>query len=323
VLLSLLTLAVGAYASAQTDVFLTGLNIRHILFATAPLALVTMAQFNVLMVRGFDISVGSVMSLTVVVASFLIAGEINLGLMALGSALCLLVGAIVGAANGVLVRYVGINPVITTIATLSVVQGVALYLRPSPLGAINDDFLDILKSRVGFAPVSFFVILLASIAGDVWLYRTRSGLKLRAVGFREEAAKRNGVHINVVHLRAYLLSGLIAAVAGLFLASEVGVGHPVVGSGYTLTSIAAAVLGGASLAGGRGSFVGAMLGALFFTLTINIITLLGLTTGAGIITSGALTLFAILLYSGWQPTRALLVNLRRAVQRSAKPLSSP
>ena len=126
---------------------------------------------------------------------------------------------------------------------------------------------------------------------------------MRAVGFREEAAKRNGVHINFVHLRAYLLSGVIAAVAGLFLASEVGVGHPVVGSGYTLTSIAAAVLGGASLAGGRGSFVGAVLGALFFTLTINIITLLGLSTGAGIITSGTLTLFAVLLYSGWEPIR--------------------
>jgi ribose transport system ATP-binding protein len=323
VLLSLLTLAVGAYASVQTDVFLTGLNIRHILFATAPLALVTMAQCNVLMVRGFDISVGSVMSLTVVVASFLIADEIGPGLMALGATLCLLVGVIVGIVNGVLVRYVRINPVITTIATLSVVQGVALYLRPSPLGTINDDFLDILKTRIGFAPISFFIILAAAIVGDVWLYRTRSGLKMRAVGFREQAAKRNGVHINVVHLRAYLLSGLIAALAGLFLASEVGVGHPVVGSGYTLTSIAAAVLGGASLAGGRGSFVGAMLGALFFTLTINIITLLGLSTGAGIITSGALTLFAILLYSGWEPTRALLANIRRAVQPTAKPLSSP
>jgi ribose transport system ATP-binding protein len=322
VLLSLLTLAVGAYASVQTDVFLTGLNIRHILFATAPLALVTMAQFNVLIVRGFDISVGSVMSLTVVVASFLIADEIGPGLMALGAALCLLVGVIVGIVNGVLVRYIRINPVITTIATLSVVQGVALYLRPSPLGAISDDFLDILKTRIGFAPVSFFVILAAAIAGDVWLYSTRSGLKMRAVGFREQAAKRNGVHINIVHLRAYLLSGLIAAIAGLFLASEVGVGHPVVGSGYTLTSIAAAVLGGASLAGGRGSFVGAMLGALFFTLTINIITLLGLSTGAGIITSGALTLFAILLYSGWEPTRAVLANLRRAVQPPARPVSS-
>ena len=318
-LLFLLILAVGGYAAAQTDVFLTGLNIRHILFATAPLALVTIAQFTVLMVRGFDISVGSLMSLTVVVASFVIAGEIGPGPIVLGVALCLGVGLVVGLTNGVLVRFVGINSVITTIAMLSVVQGVALYLRPSPLGTISDDFMEVLKTRVGFVPASFFVILAAAIVGDIWLYLTRSGLKMRAVGFREEAARRNGVHINVVHLRAYLLSALIAVLAGLFLASEVGVGHPVIGSGYTLTSIAAAVLGGASLAGGRGSFVGAVLGALFFTLTINIITLLGLSTGAGIIASGALTLFAVLLYSGLQPLRRLSTELRRALRPAASP----
>jgi ribose transport system ATP-binding protein len=100
----------------------------------------------------------------------------------------------------------------------------------------------------------------------------------------------------------------------------VGVGHPTVGASYTLTSIAAAVLGGAALSGGRGSFVGAILGALFFTLTLNIITLLGLNTGAGIIISGALTLFAVLLYSGWQPVargwarlKSVVANLRTAV----------
>jgi ribose transport system ATP-binding protein len=156
------------------------------------------------------------------------------------------------------------------------------------------------------------VIVLSAIAADIWLYRTRSGLKTRAVGFREEAAKRNGVHVNFVHLRAYILSALIATLAGLFLAS--GVGHPVIGSGYTLTSIAAAVLGGASLAGGRGSYLGAVLGALFFTLTTNIITLVGLSTRAGIIASGALTLFAVLLYSGLQPLRTLSQGLRRATR---------
>ena len=314
VFLALLVLAVGGYASAKTDVFLTSLNLRHILYAAAPLALVTMAQFTVLMVRGFDISVGSLMSLTVVVASFMIAGEIGAAAILFGVALCLFVGLAVGVANGVLVRFVGINSVITTIATLSVIQGISLYLRPSPLGAISDDFMEILRTRIGFVPISLIVIVLSAIAADIWLYRTPSGLKTRAVGFREEAAKRNGVHVNFVHLRAYILSAVIATLAGLFLASEVGVGHPVIGSGYTLTSIAAAVLGGASLAGGRGSYLGAVLGALFFTLTTNIITLVGLSTGAGIIASGALTLFAVLLYSGLQPLRTLSQGLRRATR---------
>ena len=322
-LLLVLILVVGSYASLRTDVFLTPLNIRHILLATAPLALVTMAQFNVLMVRGFDVSVGAVISLTVVIGSFLIAEDLNAGLILLGSLVCLAAGMVVGLTNGALVRYVGINSVITTIAMLSVVQGIALYLRPSPFGVISEDFIDFFQTRVGFIPVSFFVILAAAIVGDIWLYRTRSGLKLRAVGFREEAAKRNGVRIDFVHLRAYLLSAVIAVLSGLFVGSEVGVGAPVIGSSYTLTSIAAAVLGGAALTGGRGSFVGAMLGALFFTLTVNVITLLGLNTGAGIITSGALTLFAVAVYSGLQPIRRVWMSIRTALAQPAAAAKTP
>ena len=202
-LLTLLVLVVGGYASIKTDVFLTGLNLRHILYATAPLSLVTMAQLTVLMVRGFDISVGSVMSLTVVIGSFLIAGEIGAAAILFGTVVCLLVGLLVGLVNGGLVRFAGINSVITTIATLSVIQGVALDLRPSPLGTISDDFMDLLRTRVGFVPISFVAIVAAAVAADIWLYRTRGGLKMRAAGFREEAAKRNGVHVDVVHLCAY------------------------------------------------------------------------------------------------------------------------
>jgi len=314
--LVLLTLAVCAYAAFESDVFLTPLNIRHILLATAPLAIVTMAQFNVLMVRGFDISVGALMSLTVVIASFIIAEGMGGGALFIGVIACLALGALVGLINGGMVRFAGINAVITTIATLSVLQGFALYGRPSPLGSISTGFIDMLQTRVGFLPLSTFVILGVAIAGDVWLYNTRSGLRLRAVGFREEAAKRNGVRLNLVHLRAYLLSALLAVVAGFFLSSEVGFGHPTVGSSYTLTSIAAAVLGGASLAGGRGSFVGAILGALFFTIIVNIITLIGLSTAVGIIASGALTLFAVFLHSGWAPLRSILAQVRAAFRSS-------
>ena len=321
--LFLMTLAVGSYASLRTDVFLTPLNIRHILLATAPLALVTMAQFNVLLVRGFDVSVGAVVSLTVVIGSFLMAEDMNAGLILLGSLVCLAVGSVVGLTNGALVRYFGINSVITTIAMLSVVQGIALYLRPSPFGVISEDFIDFFQTRAGFIPVSLFVFLAAAIGGDLWLYRTRSGLKLRAVGFREEAAKRNGVRIDVVHLRAYFLSAVIAVLSGFFVGSEVGVGTPIIGSSYTLPSIAAAVLGGAALTGGRGSFVGAILGALFFTLTVNIITLLGLNTGAGIMTSGALTLFAVALYSGLQSIRRVWANIRAAFDQLAGAVKAP
>ena len=313
--LLVLTLLVGGYAATQSDVFLSAINIRHILLATAPLALVTMAQFNVLMVRGFDISVGSLMSLVVVLASFIIADAMGPGAIVFGVAVCLLVGVVVGIANGFMVRFIGVNPVITTIAMLSILQGFALYGRPSPFGVISQPFIDVLQTSINTIPISFFVILALAVLGDFWLYGTRSGLRLRAVGFREEAAKRNGVRIDFVQLRGYFLSGVLAVIAGFMLCSEVGVGHPTVGSSYTLTSIAAAVLGGAALSGGRGSFVGAIFGALFFTLVLNIITLLGFNTGAGIIISGALTLLAVLLYSGWQPIARGWARLKASLAR--------
>jgi ribose transport system ATP-binding protein len=314
-LLLALTALIVAYAAWQSSVFLSPLNLRHILLATAPLALATIAQFNVLMVRGFDMSVGALMSLTVVMASYVIAAELAAGMLLLGVLICLCVGFFVGLVNGAIVRYIGVNAVITTIAMLSVLQGFALYGRPSPIGAISTEFLDLLTLRIGFVPLSFIAILGAAILGDIWLYRTRSGLKLRAVGFREEAAKRNGVRVNFVQVRAYVLSSVIGVLAGFFLASEVGFGHPTVGNSYTLTSIAAAVLGGAALSGGRGSFIGAVLGALFFTIVVNIITLLGLNTGAGIIISGALTLFAVMLYSGWEPFARLWAQIRGVFDR--------
>ncbi|MEP7239391.1 MAG: ATP-binding cassette domain-containing protein [Devosia sp.] len=315
--LAILTLAISAFAAAQSDVFLTPTNLRHILLATAPLALVAAAQFIVLLVRGFDMSVGSLMSLTVVVASYLIGAEIGPVAFVVGLAGCLLIGLAAGLFNGWMVRFAGVNPVITTIAMLSVFQGVALMLRSTPGGLINPDFTEFLKLQIGPLPASFFVLLVLAGVGDFWLHRTRSGLRVQAVGFREQAAKRNGVRVNFLQVRAYVLASLLSVVAGMFLSSEVGVGHPTIGATYTLTSIAAAVLGGAALTGGRGSFLGTLLAALFFTATINVISLLGFNTAVGIIVSGALTLFAVFLYSGLGPVRQIYQRVRRQMRRTA------
>lgn len=315
--LLILTVAVSGVAAAQSDVFLTSTNLRHILLATAPLALVAVAQFNVLLVRGFDISVGSLMSLTVVIASFVVGAEIGPAALTLGLAGCLIIGLAAGLFNGWMVRFAGVNPVITTIAMLSVFQGVALLLRSTPGGLVNPQFTEFLKLQVGPFPVSFFVLVALAGLGDFWLHRTRSGLRVQAVGFREQAARRNGVRVDFVQVRAYVISSLLAVCAGFFLASEVGVGHPTIGATYTLTSIAAAVLGGAALTGGRGSFLGTVLAALFFTLTMNVISLLGLNTAVGIVVSGALTLLAVFLYSGLGPTKLLYQRLVRRLRGPA------
>jgi len=317
--LLLLIVLVGAYASSQSDAFLSPLNGRHLLLATAPLALVAMAQLNVLLVGGFDMSVGSLMSLTVVAASFLLGMGVDIPVLFGGTLACLGAGLAVGVINGTMVRRLHINPVITTIAMLSVLQGVALHFRPVPTGLVEPDFMSALRTRIDFLPVSFLGLIALAVLGDLWLYRTRSGLRLRAVGFHEEAARRNGIRTGFVHFRAYVISGGIAALAGLFLSTEVGVGHPTVGATYTLTSIAAAVLGGAALSGGRGSFSGAMLGAIFFTLIVNIMPFLAVNTALGVIVSGALTLLAVLLYSGRLPMGRVGHFLRALASRRSTP----
>jgi ribose transport system ATP-binding protein len=296
--LATLTLLVFAYAASKSGVFLRPINLRHMLQSTAPAALVAMAQLNVLLVRGIDVSVGSLMSLTVVAASFLIASDTSLPMTVVGILGCLAIGVAVGTVNGFLVRYARVNSIITTIAMLSVLQGVALIGRPTPDGTINSDFTDFLKLRVGFMPVWALALVALAILGDMWLHRSRSGLEVKATGFREEAARRNGVAVDFVQIRAYVVASLMAAAAGLFLGAEVGVGHPTVGENFPLMSIAAAVLGGAALAGGRGSYVGALFGAFFFTLMINVISILGLSSAVGVIASGAMTLMAVFFYSG-------------------------
>ncbi|AQZ49641.1 ATP-binding cassette domain-containing protein [Martelella mediterranea] len=311
VFLALLTLIVGGYAAMESKVFLRTVNIRYILLATAPAALAAMAQLHVLLVRGLDVSVGSMMSLTVVAASYMIAFQMPIPMQILGVLACLGIGLVVGLINGSLIRFANINAVITTIAMLSVLQGAALLARPIPGGMISQEFTGLMKERIGFLPASIFVLVAVAMALDFWLHRTRSGLEAKAVGFREVAAQRNGVRVNLVHVRAYVFAALMATVAGFFLGSEVGVGAPTVGANYALTSIAAAVLGGAALSGGRGSFVGALFGALFFALMVNVITLLGLSTAFGIIAGGVMTLLAIFLYSGLGELEALLLSAMR------------
>lgn len=311
VFLSILTLVVGGYAASQSDAFLSKINFRHILLAVAPASMVAMAQMHVLLVKGLDVSVGSMMSLTVVAASLLIAFQASVAMIFLGIGACLLIGLVVGAVNGMLVRYANINAIITTIAMLSVLQGFALIGRPTPGGLISQEFTEFLRSRIGFLPISAFFLIAFAVINDYWLHRTRSGLEAKAVGFREEAARRNGVHVDRVQIRAYIMAAVIATIAGFFLSSEVGVGHPMIGANFALASIAAAVLGGASLAGGRGSFGGAFFGAFFFTLTINVISILGLSASVGVIASGIMTLLAVFLYTGFSELEKVLAAIRR------------
>ncbi len=229
------------------------------------LAFVAMAQTLVVITAGIDLSVGMIFILTNCLASWLVVGtalETTFGLIAvLGT------GLACGALNGLIVIVGRLQPIVATIATGAVFFGVALLLRPFPGGSVNEDLADALTGRLFGVVPSSLVVLLAVVL-FVWVPFSRSvtGRAAYASGSSEIAAYMSGVPIRWAKFVAYALSGLLAAIGGLFLTFFTYTGEAAFASGnsYTLFSIAAVVLGGVSLFGGKGSAVGAIFGAFAF-----------------------------------------------------------
>jgi ribose transport system ATP-binding protein len=322
-LMTCLMVAISAYAAWRSPAFTSQYNLNSLLIAALPLAFIAIGQVNALLVGGFDISVGALVTLCVVTASFTMTGGFTWWVLVFGALALVGIGLAVGLLNATLVRVIGLPSIIATLATLSVLQGVALRLRPTPGGEISLNVEDALNSGVSFIPYAFIGVVLLAVAWDLWLYRTSGGLTARAVGLDESSSRRLGARSGWVHWRAYLLASLLATVGAFFVAAQVGVGDgkPSTGSSYTLQSIAAAVLGGAALAGGRGSFVGAVIGSVFLSLIVNVITLLGWNSAYEQISIGALTLLALVMYQGADLTarlRGAWRDLRRSVTAEAQ-----
>jgi ribose transport system ATP-binding protein len=294
-LLTTLIVAVGAYATARQDAFLTEYNIQNLLLTTMPLALVAIGQTNALLVGGFDVSVAALMTLCVVTASFTLQPDESWPVLVLGALALLALGFATGVFNATLIRVLRLPSIIATLGTLSILAGVSLLLRDHPEGFINSDVIEVLTTSVGFVPVAFVGVVVAAVLADVWLYRTRTGLALRAVGLDEISARRLGMGTGRVVFLAFVVCSMMAALAGFYSAAQVQIGSPIIGN-YALESIAAAVLGGASLAGGRGSFVGTLLAALFLTLIGNVLPLFQQPTEYAQMLIGGLILLALVLY---------------------------
>jgi ribose transport system ATP-binding protein len=317
VLICALIAVIGGYTDNRNGTFLSEYNLNGLLIATVPLALAAIGQTNALMVRVFDVSVGAQITVGVVIASYTIPDGSAWYRLAWGIAIVIVAGLGFGLANIVLTAVLGLSSIIATLATLSILQGVALWLRPVPAGSIDQGFANAMLKSVGFVPYAFIGVVVVAVAADLWLYRTGGGLTARAVGLDETAAARRGARVGAIFVRALLLSAFAGAIASLFVAAQVQVGDPNVGFEFTLTSIAAAVLGGASLVGGRGSFVGAVLGALFLTELVNIVPFLGLDNSWSQMLVGALTLLAFICYQAPD----LLGRLRTAARELRARLS--
>jgi len=308
VLLTTLIVALGGYTALRQDAFLGSYNLRNLLLLTMPLALVSLGQTSALLVGGFDVSVGAMMTLSVVIASYTMTPTTStLGLIP-GALVIVAIGLAVGIGNAILIRVFRLPSIIATLATFSILEGAALLLRDHPEGTISSDVIENLTTSVGFVPLAFIGVVVLAVLADIWLYRTRTGLAFRAVGLDETASRRIGMGTSRTVILAFVACSVMASIAGFYLAAEVQIGSPIIGN-QALESIAAAVLGGASLAGGKGSFVGALLAALFLSLIDNVLPLFQAPTEYAEMTIGILILVALVLYEAPE----LLARLRTSM----------
>jgi ribose transport system permease protein len=224
-----------------------------------PLVLISFGQFFVVLTGGIDLSLGPISSVAGSCAALLLTRDLTTGFV-----VALLVGAAAGFCNGALVVRFALPPIVVTLGSMSVWQGVALLILPNPGGDVPPALSEFLSSDFG-VPTSMAALVVLWLAA-AWVTSTRFGLHLRAIGDDETAAHMSGVAVPRVKLAAYVLAGATAAAGGVTLAIATSSGSPTVGDDYILLSVATVVLGGVSLGGGAGNALGVVMGALIVTI---------------------------------------------------------
>ncbi len=297
VMLAVSIAALGIFASSVNDFYLSARNMSGMLPLIATLAIVAFGQQLLMLVGGIDLSVGPLMGLIVVAQSFFLVAGASPAEQAIGWVLVLAIAVGVGFLNWLLVDPIGLHPMVATLVTYMGLQAVSLLLRPVPGGLFTDEVMDRIGFQFGFVPAIFIGVVVLGLLLEHGLFRRPWGLILRGFGSRPEAARVAGVRPRLTLLAAYVGCALLAGVAAIPLIAQVGTGDANAGINYTLASVAAVVIGGANLFGGRGSFVGALLGAMLIT-QVNVVTsFLGVSDAWQSYLLGAMILASVAIYS--------------------------
>lgn len=277
-------------------------DLKTLCMNVLPLALVALGQFFVVMTNGIDLSLGPVMSVAGAVAALTFSASVSGAI-----ALALGVAALAGACNGLLVVRLRLPPILATLATMSIFQGVALVILPSPGGNVPPGLTDALTNGLDRAPTPVLLLIAATIVAS-WIMSTPLGLWLRAIGGDESGTRSSGAPVRAAKFSAYLLAALLAGLGGLYLAVATGSGSPTIGDSFILLSIAAVVLGGVSITGGRGSTTGAVFGALTLTIIGRLLYFANLSSFYQSLINGVILIAVV----GLATVRQGLANLWRA-----------
>jgi ribose transport system ATP-binding protein len=296
-ILALVMLALGAYVLGKNSRYLSAFNVTSVMTSCAALGFIALGQTVALLVGGIDLSVGPLAGFMVVVGSFFLNDGKAGPTIAIGILLMLLAGIGTGTVNGTLIRYAKFTPVAATLATYIALQGLSFFLRSSPGGNIASSVTDVVTKQVGTVPLAFVVMVLVAVALELVLRYRPVGLQLRAVGSDEESARRVGVKTTRTVIGAYIACSVLVFFGSIVLLAQLGIGDPSQGVGYTLSSITAVVLGGTSLLGGRGTFIGTVLGAGLIVQVLNATVFLNLSQTYQYFFQGALIVVAAVGYS--------------------------
>jgi ribose transport system permease protein len=276
--------------------FSSAYNLGNVMIQSIPLMFVAAGQTIILLTGSLDMSTGDIVTLTTILASTLMrpTGIVVTVLVCMAASLA------IGAVNGVGVAKFKLPPFLMTMAMMFGLQGINLYLRPVPGGYISSGFRTIAQARVGMVPVAGVVTLLILALVAMHVRRSSFGLHLYAVGGDERRARLAGISPDRVKIYAYMAGGLLAALAGLFLAARTGTGDRFIGNSYTFDSVTAAVLGGTSLFGGKGNLWGSIASAMLLGVIGNVLNLLHVVTYWQWIIKGLLLIFAVTAYAMWE-----------------------
>ena len=279
--------------------FLDPINIRNVLRQTSINAILAIGMTFVILTGGIDLSVGSILAFGGMIASIMVSSSLGeVYPVVLAVPVGLLAGLGLGLVNGVVVGYLRVPSFVVTLGMLSAARGLTLIASDGrPVSRLSEGFLFIGQGAFLGVPVPIWIMFGAFAVAWFVLYRTTFGRYVYAVGGNEEAAKISGVRVRLVKLSVFGISGLLSALGGIILSARTTAGLPQAGETYELDAIAAVVIGGTSLFGGRGTLFGSLIGALIIGVVNNGLDLLGVSAYFQLIFKGAIIVAAVLLDS--------------------------
>lgn len=273
--------------------FLTVSNLTSVLLQAAVYVIMALGMSFVLMTGGIDLSQGSLLALTGVVAAYIVENQGSVLLAILAS---ILVGALVGVVNGSVISRLSIPPFIMTLSTMYLCRGLTLVItQASPISISNETFRWIGSGDFLGIPVPVIIFVAAAIIGQFILSYTATGRYILAVGSNREAARLSGIKTRWNECKVYIISGIMVAIAGVVYVARLGAAQANAGQSYEMEAVAASVLGGTSVLGGEGNIVGTVLGAIVVAIIRNAIVLLEVSTYYQQMITGAVILLAVIV----------------------------